>query len=357
MAKRRFSTFSISFLDIMSCGFGAVILIFLIIEHDVSSQLQVDTDMLQSEVNLLEQEVSEGQASLVEIKNTLSVLNQEYVQTSGLARRVNDEIDAVRNKIAILDEASDDQQIRKIKERLKTLTVEKKKLEDEIAKGNNARRFVGEADRQYLTGLKLGGARILILMDVSASMLDDSIVNVIRRRNMSQQSKRQADKWIRAVRAVEWLIAKLPIDSQFQLFIFNTEVKALVSSSKQQWLNVSDQEKLNMVVNELHKIVPAGGTSLEKAFRDVRQLSPLPDNILLLTDGLPTQGMQASRSNTISGPEREQLFNRAVSVLPDGIPVNILLWPMEGDPMAASAFWKLALRTSGSFMSPSRDWP
>ena len=31
--RRGFSVFSLSFLDIMSCGFGAVVLLFLIIKH------------------------------------------------------------------------------------------------------------------------------------------------------------------------------------------------------------------------------------------------------------------------------------------------------------------------------------
>ena len=83
----------------------------------------------------------------------------------------------------------------------------------------------------------------------------------------------------------------------------------------------------------------------------------MPDNILLITDGLPTQGIKRFEGNKISGKERENLFELAVQSLPDGIPVNILLWPMEGDPMAASAFWKLAQLTAGSFMSPSKDWP
>ena len=44
-------------------------------------------------------------------------------------------------------------------------------------------RVGGQGDRQYLTGLKLGGARVLILVDASASMLDETIVEVIRRRD------------------------------------------------------------------------------------------------------------------------------------------------------------------------------
>jgi hypothetical protein len=30
---------------------------------------------------------------------------------------------------------------------------------------------------------------------------------------------------------------------------------------------------------------------------------------------------------------------------------------MEGDPMAPGAYWTLARRTGGSFLSPARDWP
>jgi hypothetical protein len=35
----------------------------------------------------------------------------------------------------------------------------------------------------------------------------------------------------------------------------------------------------------------------------------------------------------------------------------VILLPMEGDPMAPGAYWTLARRSQGSFLSPSRDWP
>jgi hypothetical protein len=37
--------------------------------------------------------------------------------------------------------------------------------------------------------------------------------------------------------------------------------------------------------------------------------------------------------------------------------VNVILLPMEGDPLAPGAFWTLARRTNGAFLSPARDWP
>ena len=50
-------------------------------------------------------------------------------------------------------------------------------------------------------------------------------------------------------------------------------------------------------------------------------------------------------------------MNEALNEMPAGIPVNVVLLPMEGDPMAPSAFWKLAIASGGSFISPSEDWP
>jgi len=356
--KRQFTTFSLSFLDIMSCGFGAVILVFLIIKHDVDTVVDVQNMTLKAEVNLLEEEILEGDKYLVKLKNTISTLDQDLVETSGLARRINDEIDAINNKVKKLDVPDDDQQILDLKQKIKTLMLEKEKLEDEQAKGNDARDFTGQGNRQYLTGLKLSGARTLILLDKSASMLDNSIVNIIRKKYMSDELKKSSSKWTRAILSVEWLIAKFPLQSQYQIYAFNTDVSAAFKDSVHKWHYISDKETLNSSIQNLRMTIPNGGTNLEKAFLAVNYLDPLPDNILLITDGLPTQGItNSNKATTITGPQREKLFEKAVNSLPEGIPVNVLLWPMEGDPMAASAFWKLAQYTSGSFMSPSSDWP
>jgi hypothetical protein len=355
--KREFSTFSLSFLDIMSCGFGAVILVFLIIKHDVNTQVEQQNKFLQAEVNLLEEEVLEGEQQLVKVKNTISLFEQDLVKTMGLAKKINNEIDAVNDHLVKLDQEGDDQQIIEMRKALQSLLTEKEQLDKMKNQGNNARRFIGVGNRQYLTGLQLGGSRTLILLDTSASMLDSSIVNIIRRRNMSDSAKKSSKKWQRAVRTVEWLLAKLPLESQFQLYLFNTSVQASLTDTEGQWLALSNEKKLDESIKKLKGTVPSGGTSLEHAFVSIRALSPLPDNIILITDGLPTQGLQASKKGTISGAEREKLFALALAQLPQGIPVNTLLWPMEGDPIAASSFWKLAKLTAGSFMSPSKDWP
>ena len=55
--------------------------------------------------------------------------------------------------------------------------------------------------------------------------------------------------------------------------------------------------------------------------------------------------------------QRLDHFNRAVRQLPNDLPINVILFAMEGDPAAAPAFWVLALRTGGSMLAPSEDWP
>ncbi|SHF61514.1 von Willebrand factor type A domain-containing protein [Microbulbifer donghaiensis] len=356
--KRRFSTFSLSFLDIMSCGFGAVALIFLIIKHGSDHEIEVETQDLSAEVNLLQEEVEFGREHLVLARNTLDITSDELAEAQGLARRIIEQIEAVKGNIAEIDSTDEEEDIKRLQEKLKKLEQAKKDLEEENKKlGNNVRKYVGDGDRQYLTGLRLGGDRILILLDSSASMLGDELIKVIRTRNMSSRVKRETEKWRRAVNTVSWLTAQFPQDSQYQIFTFNTNFRAAISGTEDRWLNVDDRDQLDQAIKELGKIVPDGGTSLERVFNGINGMSPLPDNIILITDGLPTQGMKKPRATTISGRDRRDLFKRAVRVLPKNVPVNVILAPMEGDPFAASEFWKLAMETQGSFLAPSRDWP
>jgi len=72
---------------------------------------------------------------------------------------------------------------------------------------------------------------------------------------------------------------------------------------------------------------------------------------------LPTQGQNPSTRTVISSAERAKLFSAAVAELPQNIPMNIILLPMEGDPLATPSYWILAQKTGGAFLSPAKDWP
>lgn len=362
MARKRSNiAVNLSFLDVMSCGFGAVVLVFLIIDHSIEVESRDLNANLLSEVNMLDEEIKDGKAGLVKLRNILSDVDFDMVEARGLASRITEEIDDFRALIESLEnegliERSD----------IESLQAEIQQLEEEVKKlraasddsgGISARAFIGEGNRQYLTGLHLGGRNIMVLLDISASMLAEEIVNIIRLRNMDDSVKRQAKKWQRVVATVDWITAQLPVNSQYQIYTFNTEAQPLLPGTEGSWLDVSDQEQLDKSVAQLRELVPNDGTSLENAILAALDMSPRPDNIFLITDGLPTQGTSKPKGSKVSGRERIRLFERAIKHLPKSIPVNIILAPMEGDPMAASELWKLAQATSGSFLSPSRDWP
>jgi hypothetical protein len=181
---------------------------------------------------------------------------------------------------------------------------------------------------------------------------------VIRLRNMPEVRRMAAGKWRRTVATVDWLTSQLPGKAKFQAYAFNTRATALVAGSDGKWLDAGDASALNDALQALRKVVPQDGTSLENAFTAAAALAPRPDNIIIVTDGLPTQGAGPPPvRKTVDGEARLRLFERAIAKLPSGVPVNVILLPMEGDPLAPGAFWALTRRSNGSFLSPARDWP
>jgi hypothetical protein len=352
--KRRIgTTFSLSFLDIMSCGLGATVLLFLIVRHNIDPVETVSTD-LRAETQLLQEEIRVGEENLLRIRNTISDIDEELAQATGLARQIQDEIEDLNRKIEQLDPNAVES-LAELERRLAELEAQRSLLQQ--AGGDRVRQFVGEGQRQYLTGIKMGGQRTLILIDSSASMLDTTIVNIIRRRNQSDAIKRESPKWQQTLGIADWIVSNLEPQTRFQLYSFNTEAQSTVEGTTDTWLNVSDQTSLDQAVAGLRNQLPENGTSLSNVFSLISSLNPQPDNIFLVTDGLPTQGKLALTGGSVSGRERLSFFNEALDELGQNIPVNVLLLPMEGDYFAASAFWSMAVRTRGSFLTPSSDWP
>jgi hypothetical protein len=363
MARRKVSPFSLSFLDIMFCGFGAVVLLVLVLNHDtVKSREQIFTD-LRAEAVRLEIEVLLGEEDLVQARNSLQATEREVVLMQGESERVINTTRDLEIEIARMsrETLASREHINQLKTDLQSLDEVQKRLGAAEAAdrdaGEKVREFKGEGDRQYLTGLKMGGERILILVDASASMLDETIINVIRRRNMDAASRMRAPKWQRTLSTTDWLVSNLPVTAQFQLYSFNTSAQSTVPGSDGKWLKTATRADVDGAVSGLHRVAPSGGTSLYHAFSVAQALSPRPDNIILITDGLPTQGRSKPISTTVSAEKRLDHFERAARVLDGKIPINTILLPMEGDAWAAAAYWQLAIDSKGSFMTPSRDWP
>lgn len=359
--RRSLNPISLAFLDVMFCGFGAVILIFLILDHTSSVTTTEQSSELAAEVNLLQEEIREGQLGLVALRNTHSDVSFEVVEAEGLARRIQQQIETFLQELAALENSSvaSEESIEQLRADVRALEEELLRLQASALQqdGNSVRQFLGDGNRQYLSGLFLGGQRILILLDSSTSMLDSTLVNIIRTRNMSDERKLQAPKWQRVVKTVDWISTQLPITSRYQIWDFNEDLESVVSDDREAWQEVADRDRLNTAIANVKAIVPSGGTNMEQVFKAIANMPQRPDNIFLITDGLPTLGDRGARDALVTPAQRMELFREALDELPRGIPVNVVLLPLEGDPSAAAAYWELAQFTQGSFISPSKDWP
>ena len=166
-----------------------------------------------------------------------------------------------------------------------------------------------------------------------------------------------APKWQRAVRTAEWLAAQLPLDASFQVYGFNAQASSVLTDRDGEWVALAEGRELNEALEALQQTVPEGGSSLSSLVSAIGKLQPAPDNVYLIVDSLPTRGDREPRGSTVTGRERLELFSQAVNQLPRQIPINVIMFPMEGDPMASAAYWNLARASGGSFLSPSKDWP
>ena len=348
--KRRNIAFSLSFLDIMACGFGAVTLLFLILRHN-ATEIQTPDVRLSAEVDLLQMDIRQAEAKKTQLLNSLEEITLELVEAQGLSDRVLTDLQETEKSIQ-----ADPNDLDKLRRQVEQLEDETAQME-EVEFGDKVREFLGDGNRQYLTGLKLGGERVLILVDGSASMLADTVVNAVRRRNMDDAQKKQSPKWQWTLRTVEWLVAQLPASSRFQIYVFNTEAQAALTGSEGEWLDAADSLAMEDAIAGLKQYSPGSGTSLTNGFGAIADFENRPDNVFLLTDGLPTQGKNPPRKYMVSGEQRRKHFLAAIEEFPRGVPLNTILFPMEGDPEAAALFWQTALNTNGAFIAPSRDWP
>lgn len=347
MSRRRRSRFlnpfGLAFLDVMSCGLGAAVLLFLIIDHNLT-ELAHASESGEGDVQLLEQSIQEQKELIAAHRRQMHQLQRELenlAQQRVAAITTQAELRARQPKAS--DTARLEQELRK----------QKKKLQ-EATKSKQLRAKEGEGQRQYVAGFRVEGRRILILLDRSASMQDEHIATIIRNKFLPVKYQIESYKWRWARSIFEWVLSHLPQEAQYQVWGFSTT--AAPALRKSGWIPAKDGKQMEEVISAVQGWVPAGGTRLDTTLKKIAQIKPRPDAVYLITDGLPTQGQSWFKKNRVSPSQRMEFFQEATRSIA-GPPFNIVLLPLEGDPAAAGAYWGFAMRTNGQFLAPAEDWP
>src|SRR5882724_2123765 len=244
MASRRRTTevFTLAFLDTLCCAFGAVILFYTIVSAQSGVVRLRQTDLLSSEVSRLQEEVLAGERNLVVLRDTQQKTRNQTASATRETNRIVTDLESRREQLSSYDAETLARRahIEKLKADIRSLEESDKRLEA----GSLERAPLGQevsgraaAERRYITGLTLRGKRILILLDISASMLHQDLVSILRLRNQDDAHKRAAAKWRRAVAIVDWLMVQVPAASSYQVLTFNTQAQPLVPGG---WLAGSD---------------------------------------------------------------------------------------------------------------------
>ena len=341
--RRKTEVFGLSFLDCICCGFGATVLIYMILNAGHKERAQDVLGPMRAETNRLEEQVLEGQANLVELRNTLERVREDAVTTRGLSTRLIDVVKQSQEELATFERETIAQRehVNKLQADLRSLEEGNKRLTggapSREVPGDKVRSFVGNGDRQYLTGLKVGGKRILFLVDASASMLADTIVNVVRRRLLPER-RPHARGQVAPRRARDRLAhdadpARLELPD---LRVRHGGARRSCPAPRDGGWRRATASRWTRRSSGCAAPLPRVAPACEKAFAAATALSPRPDNIILLTDGLPTQGVApAAQAHGLGQGAGRSCSTRATQALPQGVPVNTLLFPMEGDPVAA----------------------
>ena len=83
MARKKFNVFNLSFLDVMACGLGAIVLFYMIINAQVRETTEQDPSDLMAETRKIEVEILDGRKNLVLAKNTITKLETEKDTAEG----------------------------------------------------------------------------------------------------------------------------------------------------------------------------------------------------------------------------------------------------------------------------------
>ena len=334
MKRREAQSSALSFIDCICCGFGAVLLLFILTAKSQIIQTQEEaTQSLAAEETLLQAiEAAEAQQKALD-KDIAALDPQPDANATSVAQ-----LAAEQERLA---KAVEDQA-----EALGALDTETETV-DAVAGLNRP-----SADQSYLSGLRLRGPRAVILLENSGSMLAEdakSALEIIR-----NGSGASAEKWLRAKAAVRAVLAAIPQGTKVAIFQMNESTSALSGTPKSPYFDPYNNSALLTTLERLDKLEASGGADLSKSLRIIGQLKERASSLLLISDSLPTAPNPSHRS--LSEADRVQLFNAAMATRPN-FPVNVILFPFEGDPSAAGLFWKLSARTNGITLIPDNDWP
>lgn len=363
--------FGLSFLDVLSCGLGAAVLLLLLLKHgvaDVAVDLTQDVAARHAKIQQqLDDKLAEKAALAADLLVSQVQLREAVDTRETLTEEQKSSQQALLQQLGALSQARTDLETAK-----ETVTDLQAQREAQKVAVEETEAVAGQTGQ--LGGVRVQSAGVVILLDRSASMLDHSLVEIVRLRAAHPHYRNTAPKWVTARNTVGWAFKHVDLGSEFQVLTFSDSVNDLAGSaiapgSSIKWLTRGDPgNTFREIQQAILKTEAAGPTNLEAAFSIVSTLDPRPRQVILITDGLPTvpgsarlRSIRGCSSPARLSPEcRIRIFDRAVKLFKREFPkteVSTILLPLEGDAGAMRKYWTFASDTGGRVLTPAPNWP
>ena len=236
--RRNSNSFNLSFIDIISCGLGAVVLLLILIkdspffnEKEIIESIIVETD----------------NSKLEESLSNLKADNDELVELISTSKITLNDLDK---------QISDD-------------LINKTELQKEIS--NLIVSDDAEEKKNFVSSCKLDRDKTLVLLDSSASMLAYNFVDVLTAKSSSKAVKEKSDKFGTAKKILEWLINQAEDDVRLDVATFSNKATLLSEGLK----NKKDILGSSDFLKKVGDILPNGETNLYQALKKSADITDL----------------------------------------------------------------------------------
>ena len=162
-AKRReFETFSISFLDVITCGFGAIILLLMIAKTGQPIVLEQSQKDLGGIIRDLQEKLFQIRGESTVLNRDLNAKKEQLSQWDIRVARLNRELASLKDRLASLEQQSAVNTIvkGKLELALQTLTAEMQRLLSQQQ----------EKQTEFIGGIPVDSEYIVFIIDTSGSM-------------------------------------------------------------------------------------------------------------------------------------------------------------------------------------------
>jgi hypothetical protein len=326
MRKRREpETSNIAFLDVISCGFGAIILLLMITES--SAPITLETTPVPRDMP-----IAEMQQELFEVRGEAEVLNRDLTarreQLSNYDERVarlNQELSEIRGRYMAAVQMADEQT--QVESRL---AVARQTLSDEM------QRLLGQdftASNNYIGGIPVDSEYIIFIIDTSGSMFFNT--------------------WPKVLQMIEEVLDVYPQVKGLQ--VMNDMGDYMFPSYRGRWIPDTPARRAN-VINTLRNWSPFSNSSPVEGITRAVNAFRSPDekvSIYFFGDDFLPGGSITRVLETIDrlNPEDEN-GNRMVRIHAVGFPVLFQLPPRQQESLYnfATLMRELTLRHGGSFV-------